>query len=169
MELSHRPLPDIPSRPEQLADALRQRDAGTFQQMEEIFAGVSEEEASHRPAKDEWSASEVLSHLIHEQRGTITFINDLLGEYEPLYDGYGPNTDCRIRATLEANPTLAGLIEEYQRNTIETASFVQGLPANFMENKGSYWRMAYILLEQDYHFLSHKEQIQAAIAHARQG
>jgi uncharacterized protein YndB with AHSA1/START domain len=125
MELSKRPLPDIPSQPELLAAELRQRDEKSISDLEGVFTGVSEEEAAHKPAEDEWSAKEVLAHLIHEVRGTLSFINDLRGGYEPLYDDYGPNSTCRISPRSLIPPYLACL-----ENTghVETASFIECLP-----------------------------------------
>ena len=167
MELSKRFLPAIPSQPELLAAGLRRRDEKSISDLEALFAGVSEEEAAHKPAETEWSAKEVLAHLIHELRGTLSFINDLLGGYEPLYDDYGPNSDCRISATLTAIPTLSGLLEEYRRICVETASFIECLPDSFVENKGSYWRIAYNALDSDYHLSSHLDQMRDALEDAR--
>ena len=167
MELSKRPLPDIPSRPEVLAAEMLKRDEKSFSELEAVFAGVSDEEAAHRPGEDDWSAKEVLAHLIHELRSNLSFINDLLGGYEPLYDDYGPNTKCRVSATLAAIPTLSGLLEEYRRISVETASFIECLPESFLENKGSYWRIAHNALLPDYHLDSHLDQMRGILADAR--
>jgi uncharacterized protein YndB with AHSA1/START domain len=167
MVLSKRRLPDIPSLPETLAAEIRKRDEKSFSELAEAFAGVSDEEAAHKPAKADWSAIEALAHLIHERRGNLSFINDLVGGYEPLYDDYGPNLECRLIATLAAIPTLAGLLEEYRRLSDEAASLVEALPDSFLENKGSYWRIAHNFLNPDYHLYSHLDQMRGAIADAR--
>ena len=167
MELYKRPLPEIPSRPEDLAAEMRRRDEKSIAELAEVLAGVSDAEAAHKPAPGEWSAKEVLAHLIHELRGNLAFINDLLGGYEPLYDDYGPNSECRLSATLAAIPTLSGLLEEYRRISVETASFIECLPESFLEHKGSYWRIAHNTMNPDYHLYSHLDQMREAIADAR--
>jgi hypothetical protein len=41
------------------------------------------------------------------------------------------------------------------------------LPPEFMDLKGSYWRLAYYTVESPYHFQSHLSQMRAAIEAAR--
>jgi hypothetical protein len=45
---------------------------------------------------------------------------------------------------------------------------VANLPDDFMDRKGSYWRLAYNLLDAPSHHQTHMEQMRAAVARARQ-
>ena len=72
MELSRRPLPTILWNCLELLRAVAGHYAVTYQALRDFFADVSEAEASHRPAAAEWSAKEVLAHLIHSERGFQT-------------------------------------------------------------------------------------------------
>ena len=167
MELSKRPLPEIPARPAALAAELRVRDEKSYAELAGVCAGVSDEEAAHKPGKVDWSAKEVLAHLVHERRGNLSFIEDLLGGFEPLFDDYGPNLECRLSATVAAIPSLTGLLEEYRRVSLEAVYLIEAMPESFLENKGSYWRIAHNYMNPDYHLYSHLDQMREAIADAR--
>jgi hypothetical protein len=49
----------------------------------------------------------------------------------------------------------------------ETLYFLANLPEEFVTNMGAYWRIAYDLLQDPYHFNSHLEQMQTALEAAR--
>jgi uncharacterized protein YndB with AHSA1/START domain len=167
MELSRRPLPEIPASAEKLADRLGNLYAEQDAALVEIFKGVSEAEASRQPSPGEWSANENLAHLIHSERGWHTWISDLANGQEPHYDDYGSNLQCRVDATVAAYPTFAELLGELKRNRTETVVMVSKLPEDFMARKGSFWRLCYNLLETPYHFNEHCDYMRAAIAAAK--
>jgi len=167
MELSRRPLPEIPDSAEALADLLGDLYAKQDAALKEIFKGVSEAEASHQPSPGEWSANENLAHLIHSERGWHTWISDLANGQEAHYDGYGTNQQARIDGTVAAYPTAGELLAELKRNCTETVVMVSKLPDDFMARKGSFWRLAYSLLETPYHFDEHCEAMRAALAAAK--
>jgi hypothetical protein len=47
-------------------------------------------------------------------------------------------------------------------------AFLAGLPEAFMDRKGSYWRLAYNMLDAPYHFNAHLDQMRSAVESARQ-
>jgi hypothetical protein len=49
----------------------------------------------------------------------------------------------------------------------ETLYFLANLPDEFVARKGTYWRLAYGLLQDPYHLISHLEQMQATLDAAR--
>lgn len=167
MELSRRPLPEIPGSVEALADRLGDLYAKQDAALKEIFKGVSEAEASRQPSPGEWSANENLAHLIHSERGWHTWISDLANGQEAHYDDYGTNQQARIDGTVAAFPTAADLLTELKRNCTETVVMVSKLPDDFMARKGSFWRLAYNLLETPYHFDEHCEAMRTALAAAK--
>ena len=167
MELSRRPIPEIPSSAKGLADALRKRYAELEAELDKFFTGVTEEEASFKPAPDEWSLKENLAHLIQGERGTQSYITELVTGHERYADDFGDNVHAYVEATVATYPTLKSLIQELKRSDAETVEFIARLPAEFVARKGSYWRTAFNLLDSPFHFHEHIAQMTAALDAAR--
>ncbi|HEX6385558.1 MAG TPA: SRPBCC domain-containing protein [Anaerolineae bacterium] len=168
MTLSGRPLPEIPATATALAEAVQERYAQVESDLEQFFAEVSVAEARHKPAPDEWSAKEVLAHLIHSERGWHNGMADMIGGHEPWYDDWSGNIQARVAATVAAYPTVKELLDELKRHHAETVAMVANLPRDFLDRKATYWRLAYNLLDEPYHHETHMEQMRAAVAGARQ-
>lgn len=167
MELSRRPLPEIPPTPEALAQAVDVLNTRCIALLEETFAGVSDSEAGFHPAAGEWSAKEILAHLIHGERFTQFDIVDRLTGFERWADDWGGNPDPQVQATVAAYPSLAGLMEELKQAYKETVALLARLPQSFVERRGSYWQVAYSNIQDNTHLDGHIEQIKAAINAAR--
>lgn len=166
MELSRRPLPELAKDIPALAEMSRGRQATIQAELAEFFKDVREEEAAYKPAPNEWSAKEVLAHLIHGERYFQIWITELVGRQEGHHDDWTGNLQAPIDATLVAYPTLADLRTEYQRSCNETVALIASLPKEFQNHKGSFWRLAYNEAENPYHHRIHMEQMGAAIADA---
>lgn len=163
MTLSGRPIPAIPSTIDALTALIRERYERIDDELATFFADVGEVRAAHKPAAEAWSVREILAHLIHSERDTHSWMADMVGGHERWYDDWGGNLQARIDATLAAFPTVDELLEELRRLNVETVAFVSSLPASFLERKGSYWRLAYQLLEPPYHHHTHLEQMREAL------
>jgi uncharacterized protein YndB with AHSA1/START domain len=163
MKLSGRPLPEIVWEPEALAEEARKEYAQIETELERLFEGMSEEQAAFRPTPGDWSAKDTLAHLIHSERGWQQWVGEMVGGHQPFYDDWGGNIRARNAATLAAFPTLAELIAELKRLHRESTALLANLPADFVARKGTYWFLAYSVLEDPYHFYSHLEQMRAAI------
>ena len=50
----------------------------------------------------------------------------------------------------------------------ETVAFLVRLPEDFLARKGSYWRLAYNMVDEPYHFNTHLDQMRSAIEAARE-
>ncbi len=169
MKLSRRPMHDIPDSPKALAKEVEEKYANMESTLDNFFENITEEHATFKPAPDVWSAKENLAHLIHSERGWHSWITDLVSGFEPMYDDYGGNPQARVEATLQAYPTIAELREELRRNCAETVAFLEKLPEKFVARKGSYWRLAYEIVDQPYHFNSHLDQMRNAVKKAHEG
>ncbi len=167
MELSRRPLPDIPATAAGLAEAVRKIYEQVDAELAQSFVGVSEAEASYRPGPEEWSAKETVSHLLHGERDTQAWIAELAGGEERWADTFIGNSLARTRATVAAYPTLPALLEEMKRSEVETTALIAALPAEFVARQSSYWRMAHNLLNGATHTHDHMSQIRAAVEAAR--
>lgn len=167
MELSRRPFPEIPKDAHGLAEGVRKINNKVLEDLEDFLVGITDEEASYKIAPDEWSLKEVMAHFIHDERYTHHFIAELVFSEERVSDGYGENFQPYIEATVKAYPTLKDLLQEYQRGSQITLEILEGLPEEFVHRKSSFWRLSYNLLQDPYHYFSHKEQMQAAVDAAR--
>ncbi len=167
MELSRRPLPEIPPTPDELARAVEVLDNRCISLLEETFAGVSDDEAGFHPDGGEWSAKEVLAHLIQGERFTQFDIVDRLTGFERWADDWGGNPDAQVQATVAAYPSLAELLDELKRAYKETVALLARLPPSFVERRGSYWQVAYSNIQDNTHLDGHIEQIKAVIEAAR--
>jgi uncharacterized protein YndB with AHSA1/START domain len=167
MELTKRPVPDVPWEPVELAKRMRLKYDESLAALEKAFAGVSEAEADREPAAGEWSAKQTLAHLIHTERGWIANLDDTAGGYPRLADDWGGNIPAHINATVKAYGTVEGMLAELRRLSVEMVAFLAALPASFVERKAGYFLAAAQTLELESHTLSHTDQINAALAAAK--
>jgi hypothetical protein len=167
MELSKRPLPDIPRSAKELAAGVQKIIDQVITDLDSFLVGVTEDEAAFKPALKEWGIKEVIAHFIQGERFTHEFINELVFSEERFADGYGENLQAYIEATVTAYPTLKDLVLELKRNFAETIGILERLPEEFVARKSSFWRLSYNMLQDPYHYFSHKEQMQAALDMAR--
>jgi hypothetical protein len=85
------------------------------------FAASPEALLRWRPAPGEWSALEVLGHLIEaEQRGFAGRIRIILAEGRPRFSGWDPAAVAAARRDAEGNPTaLIGEFSDLRTGSIE--------------------------------------------------
>ena len=165
--LSSRPIPEIPWTVDGLAAAVKARYAGITAELEQLFVGVDEAEASYRPAPGEWGVKEILAHLIHGERFAAFYVVGSVLNQEQWTDDWEGNPTYQVEATVAAFPTLADLVDELEHLYVENASLYAHLPKELLNRKAIYWRLAYEVLQPDYHFQEHAEEIRGMIAAAR--
>ena len=166
MELSKRPMPDVPFDPAELAKKAREIYSVALAEVEKCFEGYSDAQAMAHPIEKEWSALEVVAHLIHGERFNQIFLTGLVDGYEPVTDGFDSNVDAQAQATVHANPSIMLMLSELRRAVEETLAFVSFLPEEFLANKGSYYRFGSGLLQPNVHLSAHAQQIRDALAAA---
>jgi hypothetical protein len=167
MELSRRPMPEVPFDPAELEKRAREFYEPALVELEKCFESVSDTQAMQRPEPNEWSALEIVAHLIAGERFNLIFLTGLIDGYEPVTDGFGTNVHAQVQATVKANPSVDMMLGALRRAVDETLAYVSLLPAEFVANKGSYHRFAFGLLQPNFHLTAHTGQIQAALAAAR--
>ena len=167
MELSRRLVPDIPFDIPELARRVRARYDEGLAELAKTFEGVTDEEASFRPAPDEWSAKEVLGHLVLGEQYFPNYYLSLFQGQELWSDGWEGNSNELTRAAVMAYPTVAELLEEFRRLSNLMVAFIESWPENYLALKGSYFRAAWQLLEGQTHTHAHLAQIEAVIAISR--
>jgi uncharacterized protein YndB with AHSA1/START domain len=159
IELSPRPIPDIPLTPAALSARVAKNYAEGYEQLVLTLEGITEEAALHKFKADEWSVNEVIAHLIHTERDSQLWINELVFSQERTSDGFSGNLAARVHATVSVYGSTVALLEELRRSQAETVALIAALPDNFSTNKGSFWRIGYQLIELKAHMREHTTQI----------
>ena len=166
MELSKRPMPEVSFDPVQLARTAREVYDAALAEVEKCFEGVSDAQAMARPEPNEWSALEIVAHLIHGERFNQVFLTNLIDGYELVSDGFGSNVTAEVQATVHAYPSVALMLEELRRAVEETLAYTSFIPSDFAAHKGSYYRFGSGLLQPNFHITAHVQQIKDALAAA---
>lgn len=167
MTLSKRPMTDVPFNTTELVEQARPKLRAAMTALKDCFEGVSEAQARKRPAEEEWSALDTVSHLLHNERNLRTFFDDLLGGHERFSDDFSGNIDAHIRATTAVHTTIQDMLDEMERANQETLLYVANLPAEATQRKSAFYRLGDALLQSDRHIYSHIEQIKAALKTAQ--
>lgn len=167
MELSKRPMPDVPFSPADLAQRVRELFEPALAELETCFEGYSDEEAMTRPDPKEWSALEIVAHLVHNERFNSVLLTSLIDGYEVTTDGFGSNVTAQVEATVKANPSIKLMLEMLRRTVDEVLIYTELLSEDFVANKGSYYRYGFNLLQPNFHVNEHMQQIKDTLAAAR--
>ncbi len=167
MELSKRPMPEVPFNKTELEKRAREIYASGLAEVEKCFEGATDAQAMARPEPQEWSALEIVAHLIHGERFNQIFVTGLIDGYEPVTDGLGTNIHAQVQATVKANPSIALMLDALRRAIEETLTYISFLPDVFIANKGSYYRFGSVMFQPNLHLTGHTQQIKDAIAAAR--
>ena len=168
LELSKRPMPEVPFNAKELAKRARTLYEAGLAEVEQCFENVTDEQAMTKPEPKEWSALEIIAHLIHGERFNQTFLTSLIDGYEITSDGFGSNVDAQVAATVKANPSVALMLSALRRTVEETLAYTSLIPDEFVANKGSYYRFGFGLLQPNFHLTGHTQQIKAALSAASQ-
>src|SRR3972149_1327318 len=126
MELSRRPIPEVPLDPAELATQGAAQHRRVRRELAELFTGVSEREAGFRAEPDGWSAKDTLAHLIESEYRNLDFIQDLLQDNEREFPDEGGNVRLRLEEMKASAPTVALLLQELMNRQPETIYLLQG-------------------------------------------
>ncbi len=168
MELSRRRVPDVPFDIQELARRVQACYDESFAELKKTFEGVTEEEASYSPSEDEWSAKDVLGHLILGYQFTPNYYLSKLEGQELWSDSFGGNSNELTRAVVVAYPTVPELLDELHRLSNLMVAFIKTWPEEYLARKSSYFLSAWQLLEGETHTQVHLAQIREAIAKYRE-
>jgi len=166
MELTKRPMPEVPFDACELAKQARALYEPALAELEQCFDGFSDTQAMQRPEPNEWSALEVVAHLIHNERFNLTFLAGLIDGIEPYFDGGGNNVTAYSEATVKVNPSIRQMLGLLRQTVEEVLAFTELMPNDFAANKGSFYRFGFGLLQPNFHITGHVQQIKDALAAA---
>ena len=163
LTLRRRPAPHVPPTAEAFSAELGRAYAAADAQLDEILAGASDAVAWQSPAPGEWSAAEVLAHLIICERMIQTTVGVQLNG-NPL-PNWPDNDPPMIQAVLAVYPTLAELVAAWKTAEAETVALIGRLPEAFVGRKATYTILAgFILGDMVNHTQGHLRQIQEAVS-----
>jgi len=166
MLLSKRPLPDIPTSPAELAAALAKIHAEVNTELDKVLEGVSETQASARPSTGEWSAKEILGHLVVGEYGTQGFLAEQIDGHVRQYDTFGGNVEAQHTGLFSEYPICEAVLGELKRARRETVAMLAAVPASLVQNKSTWWTLSFQNLQPPLHDLAHVTQMREAIAAA---
>lgn len=171
MTLSARLMPEIPPAPAALSSAIHEINTGLLAELDALMEGVSDEQALARPDGHDWSALEVIAHLIVNERESHVWIADMINDDERYSDRYTNATSvaARVDAIVAVRPNVGQMIDAVRVALAETEAMVARLPEETVAHKGNYWRLGHNLLQNDQHWHEHMAQIEDALAHVREG
>ncbi len=164
VELARRPLPEYPSTAKELADQRHKVYEELDAELDAIFEGVADKEASKRPAPDEWCAKETIAHLVYTERWAQFAISLLVGGQKSP----GFSNDLGLLAAMaNAHHTTSDMIAELKRAEATTVETIAALPDEFVANKGRYSLIAGGFQFIAGHHRIHFQQMTAAIEEAQ--
>ena len=169
MDLSQRPLMEIPLDPGAIAERLRPVHAKMMKDLRGLLDGVSEAEAEFKPTSEEWSVKETLAHLIVSEHWFQHWLVEVINDGEREFSEQGGNQIAQLTALLSVSPTLQELLDRFERCMEESQALLTRAEA-LKKRKGVLWRFGQDVLQYpDFHERSHMEQMQATIEAARTG
>jgi len=161
------PKVTIPESHEELAEIVARKYTEVNRDLTQALKGVSDDRAARAPAPGQWSARQVLAHLIESERYLHHWLTCLIAG-ELLIPEWPPSgMRERLDAVINGFPTVQALLTELKRNEAETVALLNALPAAFLARKASYRRLAETVLDWPNHAREHLEQIKHAVRHAK--
>jgi uncharacterized damage-inducible protein DinB len=160
--LGSRSIPAVPETPQALGKALQDRYKEVNDQIADLIAGYTEDELSLSPEKGEWSAKEVLAHLVFAERLFGSQATDLVGDVVQDADGYYDNLPATIQSGVEVYKTTARLMDAIREADAEIVAFISNLPAEITARKRTWWQLSTQLQSNINHTYGHIVQIKAA-------
>jgi hypothetical protein len=88
----------------------------------------------HRPAESEWSAIEVVGHMIDKMQIWASRVKRITVEKLPLLPGYDQDTLVRDHDYLHADPEV--LFEKLRHACEDFASLIEHIPVTALQRKG---------------------------------
>lgn len=165
VSLSGRDQKAAPSTPSALAEALQAQYAALDAELDAITRDMPEDAMEHAPAEGDWSANEVLAHLIFTERWLQMYIWLCASGDDNLV--WIDNNAAQRAGILQRYQTGAELVDALKRAQAETTAAVLALPASYVALKPAFARMSEVLVTMDDHTKEHFEQMRAALAHWR--
>ncbi len=100
----------------------------------------------HRPGVGEWSAIEVLGHMIDKMSHWSNRVERIAHEERPMLPGYDQDAEVREHKYQQADPAL--LFEALQQQCEHFAALVVTLPSSVLQREGIHGEFGPMTLRQ---------------------
>src|SRR5215469_18001431 len=112
----------------------------------QILRAEDERVIRHRPALGEWSAIEVLGHMIDKMAWWSNRVERIAQEERPSLPGYDQDAAVREHRYQQSNPVV--LCEQLKQSCERFAVLVAALPASAMDREGVHSEFGTMTLRQ---------------------
>ncbi|MBN2044637.1 MAG: DinB family protein [Anaerolineales bacterium] len=162
LTLSAYPVPEVPATTQDLADNLAAFFAKANQKINHLLAGQTDAQTSYRPAAGEWSAKEVIAHLIAAENDSVAWLGSYLAGRESY--PYTSALPARIKMITAVYPTMDALLEKLNQAQQELVALVREVPADVAGRKTSMIRLAFAYsFDNSLHYREHLAQLKDAL------
>lgn len=161
VELKGYPVPPMPADYHALANTTEQLYARFNEELTALFSGVSEEQASKQSGENEWSAKQVIAHLILTEQWVQHWVGSLM--QGPETSGFTANTPARIAGVMHIYPTTTALLDALRREWTHTVAILRNIPAEHQTYHNNLWWAAFEVDSFAQHYRGHVRQIKAAL------
>ncbi|HEV7663665.1 MAG TPA: DinB family protein [Chloroflexota bacterium] len=130
------------------------------------LSGADDVAVRHRPAPGEWSAIEVLGHMIDKMRAWRGRVQRIALEDQPMLPGY--DQDAYVREQGYQDAAVDDLLDRFAEASEDFAALVDTLPASALERVGIHGETGPMTLRQCIALplesaAAHREQLLAAL------
>ena len=138
-------------------------------QFQEAIASVSEDVLQHRPGEGEWSAVEIVDHMVDKTRLWGERLERIVAQERPFLAGYDQDEYVRAADYQHGHPSR--ILEDLQLGCERLAAIVERLPDEALEREGVHGETGPITLRQCIELPlesvpDHLAQLRAALADA---
>jgi len=161
VELSARPVPEIPDDPVVVVEQARQAHERALAALRTSVMMLTDEQAGQAPESGEWSVKQVLAHLSASERGFQAWAVDVLQGNET--EGIEGRLPEQFAAVFASAPTVGALLDRFEHDLAESRALVAALTWEHRAHRAHYWQIAQMLLGFQSHTEDHLKQIQATV------
>jgi hypothetical protein len=128
-----------------------------------LLEGLSEDEASRKPAPDRWSIAEIMEHLSHvEGHGFRSRIDQLMNEEMPELKEY--NQETFAAAGQYSGRNIEDSFDHWEDQRETNVEYLRGLTRDCLQRRGLHEKLGVItvselLSEWAFHDLGHVRQV----------
>lgn len=163
--LGQYPIPKIPANAQDLADDIQDFFDKLNSKIASLMEGKTEAQLDFCPDGNEWSAKQILAHMIADFTDSMAWLSSYIGG-QPVHV-YTSVQPARLQAIQTVNPTMAGLLDAFKRNQEELLAYVNALPAEVSGRKSSLAMLSFRLHSSfHYHYINHLHQLSNTLIQA---
>ncbi len=123
--------------------------ATQYRKIPDIFRNALREDEPairYRPAPGEWSAIEVVGHMVDKMRHWSRRVERVLKEEQPTLPGY--DQDAEVREYDYQHADANTLFEQLQQQCEHFATLIESIPTSELERKGIHGEFGNMTLRQ---------------------